>query len=76
MVLTDLNYADVLPKLSTIQLASLVESMPPKQWMADEIRKRIRTEPHNPDWFFSYLKDCCDSWIESQNKPVKYRHCC
>ena len=76
MVLTDHNYRDVLPMMATIQLASIVEDMPPRQWMADEIRKRIKTKPYRADWFFHYLDKCHESWLESISKPVKYRHCC
>ena len=75
MILTDYNYAEVLPQLSTIQLASMAVEMPPKQWMADEIRKRIQTEPCRSDWFFNYLDECYQDWLETNSRPKKYRHC-
>ena len=76
MVLTDFNHADIIPLLATVELASMVETMPPREWMQKAIQNRIRTEPCSADWFYSYLNLCHDAWIESMNKPVKYRHCC
>lgn len=58
LILTDLNHARVLPQIPTIELASMCEDMPPRDWMRKEIQKRRKTEYVPSDWFYHYLNRC------------------
>ena len=65
--LTDFNFKRVLPMISTIQLASMCEDMPYREWMRIEIQKRRKREYVPADWFYHYLLKC------PEPKPEKVR---
>jgi len=79
MLLTDYNYAEVLPKLSTIQLMDMVEDMPAKSWMQKEIQRRIAKQPYHLDGFYKYLNLCHEMWVRKQERDAlnrkRYRYC-